>query len=178
MNKELNELAKSIYAQNVSVGWWDDEPCIYSKIQLIVTEIAEATEGERKDLMDDHLPHRKMGEVELADTLIRTLDLGEHLGLKIVDDEYMSWANEADAAKHHLLLVECVINFYQAFRLMHGEGKERINNQYSLLCNSIIHVSKVLGYEIFDALKEKLEYNMCRADHRRENRAKANGKKF
>ncbi|XUM19805.1 hypothetical protein ACRAVF_19255 [Bradyrhizobium oligotrophicum S58] len=37
---------------------------------LIVSEIAEAMEGERKSLMDDHLPHRKMVEVELADTLI------------------------------------------------------------------------------------------------------------
>ena len=36
---------------------------------LIVSEIAEAMEGERKDLMDDKLPHRKMAEVELADAL-------------------------------------------------------------------------------------------------------------
>ncbi len=31
-------------------------------------------EGERKDLMDDKLPHRKMAEVELADALIRIFD--------------------------------------------------------------------------------------------------------
>lgn len=41
---------------------------------LVVSEIAEAMEGERKDLMDDHLPHRKMAEVELADALIRIFD--------------------------------------------------------------------------------------------------------
>jgi len=46
---------------------------------LIVTEIAEAFEGERKNLMDDKLPHRKMPEVELADALIRIFDYaGEH----------------------------------------------------------------------------------------------------
>jgi hypothetical protein len=31
-------------------------------------------EGERKNLMDDKLPHRLMAEVELADALIRIFD--------------------------------------------------------------------------------------------------------
>jgi len=49
------------------------------RCMLIVTEIAEAFEGERKNLMDDKLPHRKMAEVELADALIRIFDYaGEH----------------------------------------------------------------------------------------------------
>lgn len=43
-------------------------------IALIHSEISEALEGERKDLMDDHLPHRKMVEVELVDALIRIFD--------------------------------------------------------------------------------------------------------
>ena len=81
LNKDLNQLSQDIHAANVEKGWWDNDPCIYTKMQLISTEIAEATEGWRKDLMDDHLPHRKMEEVELADALIRTLDLGGRLGL-------------------------------------------------------------------------------------------------
>ena len=32
-------------------------------------------EGARKNRMDDHLPHRKALEVELADAMIRILDL-------------------------------------------------------------------------------------------------------
>jgi NTP pyrophosphatase (non-canonical NTP hydrolase) len=61
--------------------WWTDpatgEPLERNRgemLMLIVTEIAEAMEGERKDIMDTHLPHRKMAEVELADALIRLLD--------------------------------------------------------------------------------------------------------
>lgn len=41
---------------------------------LIHSEISEAMEGERKNLMDDKLPHRRMAEVELADALIRIFD--------------------------------------------------------------------------------------------------------
>ncbi len=32
-------------------------------------------EGHRKSLKDDHLPHRDMAEVELADAVIRIFDL-------------------------------------------------------------------------------------------------------
>jgi NTP pyrophosphatase (non-canonical NTP hydrolase) len=62
-------------------GWWNDvktgKPLKRNKgelLMLIVSEIAEAMEGERKDLMDDKLPHRKMAEVELADAVIRIMD--------------------------------------------------------------------------------------------------------
>lgn len=44
------------------------------QFMLMVSEIAEAMEGDRKSLMDDHLPHRRMVEVELADALIRIFD--------------------------------------------------------------------------------------------------------
>lgn len=48
---------------------------------LIVSEFAECLEGWRKNQKDDHLPHRKATEVELADARIRILDLlGDKIG--------------------------------------------------------------------------------------------------
>ena len=47
---------------------------------LMVSEIAEAMEGERKDLMDDKIPSRKMAEVELVDALIRLFDYAGGFG--------------------------------------------------------------------------------------------------
>lgn len=70
-------------------GWWNDlktgeDLCgkkdVPTLLMLIVSELGEAMEGHRKNLMDDHLPHRKMLEVELADAVIRIFDTAGGMG--------------------------------------------------------------------------------------------------
>lgn len=83
----LNDLANEIHEGNYR--WWHD--AAGNKLErnkgellcLIHSEVSEAMEGERKDLMDDKLPHRKMAEVELADALIRILDYAAGFGYDI-----------------------------------------------------------------------------------------------
>lgn len=82
----LNVLANDIHDDSVSAGWWDDGDDKYvlaTKLMLVVSEVAEAMEGLRKDQWDDHLPHRKMVEVEVADALIRLLDFATALDMNI-----------------------------------------------------------------------------------------------
>jgi NTP pyrophosphatase (non-canonical NTP hydrolase) len=81
----LNELREMCHKANER--FWQDihtgEKIVRNKgelLMLIVTEIAEATEGERRDLPDDKLPHRRMAEVELADALIRIFDYAGGFG--------------------------------------------------------------------------------------------------
>ena len=114
----LTEWAAHCHERNQS--WWHDpatgERLSRNKgelLMLMVTELSETMEGERKSLMDDHLPHRRMAEVELADALIRIFD--------------------------------------------YAGG---------------------FGYDLEGAVREKLEYNATRADHKPENRLKPGGKKW
>lgn len=70
------------YTQSRLAGWHDSPRETGTLLMLIVSEVAEAMEGDRKGLMDDHLPHRSMLEVGLADACIRIFDLA---GLKKLD---------------------------------------------------------------------------------------------
>lgn len=76
---ELSCMADDIHLAHKQ--WWQDpatgEPIERNKGELIAlmhSELSECLEGVRKGLMDDHLPHRTMEEVELADTMIRIFD--------------------------------------------------------------------------------------------------------
>jgi hypothetical protein len=110
----INDLQADCHRRALEAGWWDGaEINLPEKICLMHSELSEAMEGLRKDLMDDHLPSRKMEEVEMADTIIRIMD-------------------------------------YCGFR----------------------------GFDIGGAIREKIEYNANREDHKLENRAKQGGKKF
>ncbi|MCK5019619.1 MAG: hypothetical protein KAS32_21350, partial [Candidatus Peribacteraceae bacterium] len=74
----------------VETGWWKDRELYPNesahaavKLLMIHSEVTEAVEGLRCNLMDDHLPHRKMVEVELGDIIVRVLDLAGGLNLDL-----------------------------------------------------------------------------------------------
>lgn len=69
-----NQLVDLCHGLAKDAGWHDKPREIGTDLMLIVSEISEAMEGARKDLMDDHLTHRNMLEVELADAAIRIFD--------------------------------------------------------------------------------------------------------
>lgn len=89
------------HAVAASSGWWTERDTgrnltarydprqpyngrnIGELLCLVHSEISEAMEGARKGLMDDHLPDRPMLEVELADAVIRIMDMAGGLGLDV-----------------------------------------------------------------------------------------------
>jgi hypothetical protein len=102
----INALVTDVHARNVKAGWWHDiksgEPLDRNAGELIClmhSELSEAMEGVRKNRMDDHLPHRKMEEVEMADCVIRIADYCGGRGLDLggaIDEKLAYNAQRAD----------------------------------------------------------------------------------
>ena len=108
-------LQKACHDAAVKGGWWKNLKTgeslltgedgkhrvnVGEKLMLIVSEVAEGMEGDRKNLMDDKLPHRKMLEVELADAAIRIFDLAGGLGLDVGGAITEKLAYNASRADH------------------------------------------------------------------------------
>lgn len=99
LRHHTEKLVEICHGQAHRQGWWSDLATgvdlrgygedgrarrnIGELLCLVHSEISEAMEGARKGLMDDKLPHRPMLEVELADAVIRILDIAGGLQLDL-----------------------------------------------------------------------------------------------
>lgn len=103
MNPALNELAAHVHGLNRK--WWYDGDRALPRnkgelLMLVVTELAEGFEGERKGLMDDKLPHRPMAEVEIVDAIVRLLDYAGAFGYDLDGAFTEKLAYNAQRADH------------------------------------------------------------------------------
>lgn len=104
----VNYVVRICHELAANSGWWDDKPAdpkqlgwLYAtKLALVHSEVSEALEGLRKDKMDDHLPHRKSVEVELADAVIRIFDLAGAMDLDLAGAMIEKLAYNQQRADH------------------------------------------------------------------------------
>lgn len=172
----LNDLSKQVHQANIK--WWQDidtgEPIARNQRELLmlaISEVAECLEGERKNLMDDKLPHRKMAEVEMADTYIRLLDFsaGFHQVLEPanVDEGTIYVADNKGEALFDLSL------------MIIKAGTMTATGFWLTACLRFIEAyCEKHGYDLVGAMEEKMAYNRTRIDHTHEARRIAGGKQF
>ena len=76
--------SKQVHDNAVAHGWWEEPREDGTIIALIMSEAAEALEALRKgNKPDEHCPQFSGAEVELADVVIRIMDMAEARGWNV-----------------------------------------------------------------------------------------------
>lgn len=107
----LNEAASEIHKEQVEKGFYDKERQIGTMLMLIVSELSEAMEADRKgrhaeDVFSVSTPEEFREKVkdtfedELADAAIRILDLCGHLGIDI--EKHIAKKLEYNKSREHM----------------------------------------------------------------------------
>lgn len=186
---DLNAYARHIHQLNLK--WWtnaDGTPKDLDKgerFMLMVSELAEGLEGDRKDLQDDKLPQYKMIWVELADFAIRVLDSGAVYGWNFMTgvihptEETLCHNPKTVGAK--LLNIASILHGLAAHELVPEEMRGALfdKSNYASTC---VHMSRDLALELgasdfWQIVLEKLQYNWSRSDHAHANRQGLPGQK-
>lgn len=186
--KNIAQLAKEIHANAVSKGFYESEVNIPERFALIHSELSEALEAARADKFCTLDAFRKCGmyinfdaadfaayvkgtfEDELADVVIRILDLCEGLGLSdILDHAYTNVLNHAFRYEYPWCngsnIGEFVVNLHALVSDACRESFDLGKNNYD--CFALALVIKTIGFRIdgdvlVTHIALKMKYNATR----------------
>lgn len=129
--------------------------------------------------MDDHLPHRPMAEVEMADTLIRLLDCAGAWNVRLIAFQHTRSvsANRGEAIFNIHHYVNGIGAYVPVFPLSDLD-RDWLSRAVSEAIFAVMSYCFVFDYDLLGAYEEKMEYNRNRADHKLEARRAAGGKAF
>jgi len=185
----IGDMAKIVHADNVAAGWWTDIKTGASIVEtrnrpemlmLMVSELGEAVDAIEVGAMDDKLPQYNGFNVELADFIIRGLDL---FGAETNSNKYgqkLYHYDRFDVAGFSVSDVVMVL-VRKIAQCMEFYRKGDTSNFVDHLWLAISLGRKIGSHnntDLFEIINAKRRYNANRADHKIENRLKSDGKKF
>jgi len=145
----LQKFATEVHANAVAKGWYDSPRNTAEQLFLIESEIQEADDGFQTGEQDHHCPEFSNFDIEVADAVIRTLDL-----------------MEANCIPHRdMPTFFPVTDFWQATRpLRHAlEALRKGREIDSYLQEFVVNAIGIIGWDAFwPAAQAKHKFNQSR----------------
>jgi len=193
------DLRRLVYVCHAAAAnWWKDletgEPLDRNNGEMIClqhSETSEAWKAYKHKLPDEHCPDFSNFIIELADIVIR---IGDYIGGRNLTDDfivgYQYLENNIQKVMPQPVLVVpyMVLDIHEALSdAMEADRKSLFDDQLEIsevayhLAMAIQLIEIVVDKEDLNldaAIEAKMHYNAHRADHKRENRLKDNGKAY
>lgn len=183
--KDFDVATEAARVHEANKKWWHDldgNPIKRNRgeqAMLMASELAEAMEGVRKNLQDEHLPEFTSEEVEIADAIIRALDYLYGHNLPLIQEAVIGIEPIPENANTGALLLSLVENVtliakvYYMGRPVADEGY--FVTVFLAKCFMYAHHRKLRLVQAYNA---KMAYNAVRVDHQLEHRKGVHGKKW
>lgn len=97
----FNQLAQVVHETAKEKGWWDKERNDGEMIALMHSELSEGLEALRKNLQSDHIEQYHGIEEELADVIIRIMDMAQGRKLRVAEAVIAKLAFNAKRERMH-----------------------------------------------------------------------------
>lgn len=175
-----NELRDETHAANVTAGWWSNIETGDSILEtrnrpemlcLITSELVEAyLDGFEPD---GHLPNYPAFHVEIADAVIRILDLA---GADQIDLSMGESQAVVGNPLNDLMTVVALVSGH-ALEGYRKTNTEKYHTAIQDAYATLFHIAEVYDFDLMEVINAKKDYNAKRADHKVENRLKDDGKK-
>ena len=174
---EYNKIAEAVHKNAVEHGWWEETRPIACVMALIHSELSEALEEERDGrpfvyVNDEHNGRETDLEefngrkpegtgIELADTVIRILDLAGHYRVdmeKIMECKFIDFVTDIYRliADSHFYVSEAYL------RHCEGDSAEKIFSSLGEVVKMIEEYVAEAGYSLEKLVNIKHEYNKTR----------------
>ena len=166
---EFNEaylaIQKDVHETAKSKGWWDTERNDGEAIALMHSELSEAFDG--WDESDDKVPEFNGMEAELADCVIRIMDMAEARGWNVANEltNPELYDETADVISIDRMLLHMHLglsNALEAMRKPKKDEKQEIAAGLAYCVSAAMNVVCDFSYDVVSALCAKVEMNKTR----------------
>lgn len=159
MNIDLNKLSKEIYEANKAKGFHDEKNSKEHMLCLVISELMEAVEADRKGLTFNEIGYTDSVEMELADAVIRLLDTAGALELAL----YSFSKDSCDYGTTKNVFENCLFTesiFIIIKRLLNSPLS--LNLVISSIIFDIENLCEVMNIDLWKHVELKLKYNSLR----------------